>query len=144
MQAAQADISERDRLGVNAYDGTGPHLRTRRHHRIKICKDRVVEGNEIVGSGIRASHEFGDGIVPEARQEDERVVAACPSEFVVASQARDDVVAGSYPSGFVELRAGEFLEAAEGVVAGGDGFCAFVLERSTVTPTPLAPDAAWA
>ena len=70
---------------VKRYDGAGHHLRACSHHRIKICKDRVIEGNQIVRTGIRPSGEVGDGILAEARQEDEGIVAPCPSEFVVAT-----------------------------------------------------------
>ena len=85
MQAAQTYVSECDRVLRQRYDGARPHLRACSHHRIEICKDRVIEGNQIVRTGIRPSGEVGDGIFAEARQEDEGIVAPCPSEFVVAT-----------------------------------------------------------
>ena len=100
MQAAQAYVSECDCiLGIHSYHGARSYLRACGHHGIEICKDRVIENDHIVRTGIWTSREVGDGIITETRQEYKRIVTPCSGEFVVATKARDDVVAGVALSG---------------------------------------------
>ena len=85
MQATQAYVGERDRvLGVHSYDGARSHLCACGHHGIKIRKDRVIESDQIVRNRIRTNSEVGDGVLPEAGQEDEGVVTPSSSERVVS------------------------------------------------------------
>ena len=144
VQTAHMEVEKRDRIvGVNCYHGVAADLRACCHYCIEVGEDRVVERDQIVRAGIRASRKIGDGVLPEAGQEDEGVVTPSPSERVVAARPVRTLLPVVPRRVSLNCEPVRFSKPLSVSVPALIVFWAVVRARLTVTPRPLAPEWHW-